>query len=96
MTKDILFVPHNHFDPTWRRCFDRPAEFRGMTVRSYAEIEAHCINAWLDAADKGYTFSEGQAALWRKYLERRPDKHDALREHARAGRLDVMLAGEVI
>ncbi len=96
MASEILFVPHNHFDPTWRRCFDRPATFGGMTVRSYAEVEGHCIDAWLAAADDGYTFSEGQAVVWRKYLERNPDKKDALRQHARAGRLDMLLAGEVI
>ncbi len=94
--KTILFVPHNHFDPTWRRCFDRPAEFAGLTVRSYADIEDLCISRWLQLAPQGYTFSEGQAAVLRKFLERHRDQEPLLRQYARDGRLDVMLAGEVI
>ena len=47
-TKEILLVPHLHFDPVWRRCFDRSARKHGVTVRSYAEIEERCIDAWLD------------------------------------------------
>lgn len=96
MSKTVLFVPHNHFDPTWRRCFDRLAEYGGMTVRSYAEVEDLCISKWLELAPQGYTFSEGQVAVLRKYLERHPDKKDLLRQYAGDGRLDVMLAGEVI
>jgi hypothetical protein len=29
----IVIVGHNHFDPTWRRCCDRPAIYNGVTVR---------------------------------------------------------------
>jgi hypothetical protein len=47
MSTDILVYSHNHFDPTWRRCFDRPAVFNGQVVRSYAEIEDHVIEGWL-------------------------------------------------
>jgi alpha-mannosidase len=60
--KEILFVPHPHFDPVWRRCFDRPAKGYGMTVRSYADVEELCINAWLKIAKDGYPFNDGQTA----------------------------------
>ena len=53
MAGTILLVMHNHFDPTWRRCFDRPARRHGVTVRGYAEVEAHCIDAWLVLAEIG-------------------------------------------
>ena len=96
MPKDILLLPHNHFDPTWRRCFDRVAEKDGVKVRSYAEIEEHCINAWLALAPRGYTFFEGQAAVWRKYLQRNPQKIDELQDLAREGNLLVMQAGETV
>jgi len=36
---EFLVTPHNHFDPTWRRCFDRSADYKGVRLRSYAEIE---------------------------------------------------------
>jgi len=96
VAKDILLFPHNHFDPTWRRCFDRPAVYNKTTVRSYAEVEAHCINSWLKLAGRGYPFSEGQVAVWRKYLERNPGKKARLQAEAKAGTLDVMRAGEVV
>ena len=96
MAKDILFIPHNHFDPTWRRCFDRPAEKHGVVVRSYAELEERIINTWLELAPRGYTFTEGQAAVWRKYLQRNPDRRETLRQLADSGLLDVVLAGETV
>jgi len=96
MKKTVHLLPHNHFDPTWRRCFDRSAVFNGVTVRSYAEVEAHCIDAWLKLAKRGYTFHEGQVAVWRKYLERHPRRKAELRKLAASGRLDVLLAGETI
>ena len=93
---DILLIPHIHFDPTWRRCFDRPAVKHGVTVRPYSEVEALCIERFLKLAPKGYPFSEGQAAVWRKYLERNPGRLPLLRRLARKGTLDVMLAGETV
>ncbi|AHF90831.1 glycosyl hydrolase [Opitutaceae bacterium TAV5] len=94
--KDILVIPHNHFDLTWRRAFDRPATKHGVTIRSYYEIEELCIERWLPLAEKGYPFSDGQTAIWRKYLERHPERLDSLRTHARRGLLDLMLAGETV
>jgi len=96
MAKEILYILHNHFDPVWRRCFDRPARKDGLCIRSYAEVEEHVINAWLALAPKGYTFDEGQAAIWRKYLERNPDKKTELQDLAAKGQLNVLLAGETV
>ncbi|RRJ96289.1 glycosyl hydrolase [Opitutaceae bacterium TAV4] len=94
--KDILVVPHNHFDLTWRRAFDRPATKHGVTIRSYYEIEELCINRWLSLAKKGYPFSDGQTATWRRYLERNPVRLPELRAHARRGLLDLLFAGETV
>lgn len=96
MSTDILVYSHNHFDPTWRRCFDRPAVYNGQVVRSYTEIEEHVIDGWLHLAGKGLTFSEGQAAVWRNYLARNPKRLKELQKLARSGKLDVMQAGEVV
>jgi len=96
MKRLVYLIPHNHFDPTWRRCFDRDAVYQGVTVRSYAEVEAHCFNAWLELAPRGYTYHEGQTAVLRKYLERHPAQREALRQYAAAGQLDIILAGEVV
>lgn len=96
MSKEILLVTHNHFDPTWRRCFLRDAEYNGVTVRSYADIEERCFNGWLELAPEGYTYSEGQTSIWREYLRRNPDKLPLLKEYAANGQLAVMMAGETV
>ena len=93
---EFLVTPHNHFDPTWRRCFDRPADYNGVRVRSYAEIEDLVLTRSLELSDKGYTQSEGQTLVWRKYLERHPKALTKLREEIRAGRLCIMMAGETV
>jgi len=53
MSQRVLFIQHCHMDPVWRRCFDRPAVHDGTMLRSYAEIEAAQINAWLELAQRG-------------------------------------------
>ncbi len=96
MAKEILIYHHMHWDPTWRRCFDKPAKFKGVSVRSYAEVEAFAINRFLELAPQGVTFSEGQAVVWRKFLKRNKDKKELLQELAKNGQLTVMLAGETV
>ena len=96
MAQEILVNVHNHFDTTWRRCFDRSAVYNGVTIRGYAEIEDHCISRWLELAPRGYTYTEGQAAVWRKYLEHHPERKGELQKYARDGLFEMVLAGEVI
>lgn len=96
VAKTVLLVPHNHFDPTWRRCFDRPAVYNGVTVRSYAEVEDHVMSGWLGMAPAGHTFTEGQAAVWRKYMERHPEAIETLRKVARSGQVCCVHAGETV
>lgn len=96
MAKNVLFIPHNHLDPVWRRCFDRPAYYGGVTVRSYADLEELVINRFLALAESGYTYSDGQMAIWRKYLERNPGRKAELRALAASGRLELNLAGETV
>ncbi|MBA3845240.1 MAG: glycosyl hydrolase [Planctomycetes bacterium] len=96
MAREIIVVPHIHFDPTWRRCFDRRAHFNDVCVRSYVEVEEICFDAWLRLADRGHTFSEGQVAILRAYLARNPQRRDELRRHAASGNLNVMMAGETV
>ena len=37
--RDLPVFVINHQDLTWRRCFDRPLEFRGESFVSYAHLQ---------------------------------------------------------
>lgn len=92
----IYVIQHNHFDPIWRRCWDRSFDYRGKRMRSYADIEERVINAWLETAKRGAAFSEGQAVVFRKYLERNPDRLADLRKLVKGGLIDLTAAGETV
>lgn len=93
----VYVVLHNHFDPIWRRCWDRDFTYRGRCYRSYAVLEDVIITRWLDMARKDpVTISEGQAAVLRKYIERHPERLAEIRELVAEGRFEVSGAGEVV
>lgn len=94
--KIVTVVQHNHFDPIWRRCWDRTFDYLGKRYRSYAELEEYIINIWLDSVKRGATFSEGQSAVIRKYLERNPERLAELRDLVKKGMLELTAAGETV
>ncbi|MHB1463027.1 MAG: glycoside hydrolase family 38 N-terminal domain-containing protein [Armatimonadota bacterium] len=92
----VYIVQHNHFDPTWRRCWDRIFDYKGERYRSYADLEERFIKAWIENARSGATFSEGQAVVIRKYLERHPEQHDETVDLVKRGLLELTTAGETV
>ena len=93
----VYLVQMNHFDPIWRRCWDRRFEYGGQIYASYADVEQAVIDDWLKIAeDTEATFVLEQTVSLRKYLERRPEKRDILRKLARDGRFELLAGGEVI
>jgi hypothetical protein len=41
-SKPVLYIViNNHFDLTWRRCWQRPFEYKGQTYISYLDIETY-------------------------------------------------------
>ena len=94
--KTVTVVQHNHFDPIWRRCWDRTFDYRGRRFRSYADVEEHVINIWLESAKRGATFSEGQAVVFRKYLERHPERLEEMRDLVKGGVIELTGAGETV
>ena len=87
---------HNHFDPMWRRCFLANAEYNGVTVKPYADIEELVLSAWLALAPRGYTFTEGQAVILREWLRRDPTRLAQLKAEIACGRFSVVQAGETV
>ena len=96
MPKTIYIVGHDHFDPLWVRCFRRTAVYSGTHLRPYAEGEALVFDTWRRLLEKGYTWSEGQAAVWREYIARRPEALPELKNAVSDGLLEIVLCGEIV
>ncbi len=94
--KPVYIVQHNHFDPIWRRCWDRTFDYKGKRYRPYADLEERFIDLWLENAKRGAVFSEGQAVVFRKYLERNPERLEEMRELIRKGVIELTAAGETV
>lgn len=97
--RPVLYLTiNNHFDPTWRRCWDRRFTFQGQTFVSYADLEEYYLldNLALAAAHPEYKFEAEFSLVVQKFLERHPERLEELRRLARAGRFAVTGGGQVI
>lgn len=99
MPKPILHINiNNHFDPMWRRCWDRRFTFEGNTFISYADIEEYYLldNLELARQHPGYKFEAEFTLVVQKFLERHPELLSELQELSRAARFAVTGGGQVI
>src|SRR3972149_2090743 len=99
LKKPILFIiTNNHFDPTWRRCWDRRFTWNGQTFVSYADIEEYYMldNLAMARLHPEYKFEAEFTLVVRKFLERHPEKMEELHQLAQEGRFAVTGGGEVI
>lgn len=92
----VYIVQHNHFDPIWRRCWDRTFDYKGVRYRSYADLEEYFFNIWLESAKKGATVSEAQSVVLRKYIERNPERFEEVCDLVEKGVLEVTAGGETV
>jgi alpha-mannosidase len=98
-TKPILYiVVNNHFDLTWRRCWQRTFEFKGQHYISYLDIETYYLLDNIALAEKclGYKFAAESVQVVRKFLERCPEKLADLQRLQREGRFAITGGGEAI
>lgn len=93
--KEVVVFYHDHLDPQWSRCYDRPAFDGDIQLRSYSDVWDWVLESWLELADEGYPYAEGQTLVWRTYLARRPERLERLRELIRRGTLQIPLQGEM-
>ncbi len=95
--QEWCIVRWSHFDPLWRRCWDRPFDCDGRRYVSYRDIEAEWYDRALAETDDGAsTFLAEACWTTRHYLERRPEALPALRRLAREGRFEQLAGGENI
>jgi len=99
MSKPILFLHvNNHFDPMWRRCWDRHFTYKGDTFISYADLEESylLVNLELARQHPEYKFEAEFSLVVQKFLERRPGLLEELQELSKGGRFAVTGGGQVI
>lgn len=87
----------NHFDPLWRRCWDRPITDGTRWFASYRTIEERWISDAIAAtADGESCFLVECSWVLRHYLERHPEQRDILRRLHAEGRFELLGSGENI
>lgn len=94
--RPVYIVQHNHFDPIWRRCWNRSFMYEGRQYRPYSELERRVFDIWIENAKRGATFSEGQAAVVRKYVENRPEMLPVLQDFVRRSLFELTAGGETV
>ena len=94
----LYIIINNHFDPTWRRCWDRRFTFKGRQFVSYAEIEGYYLtdNLALARRHPQFKFEAESAIVARRFVKRHPERLAELRRLVAAGRFAVTGAGDNI
>ncbi len=93
----VLVFRYNHFDPLWRRCWDRDFHDAGRRFVSYRAIEEAWISdAIASCADGTSCFMVECSWVLRHYLERHPEHLKTVRQLAREGRFELLGSGENI
>lgn len=98
MKKRIDVLLCNHFDLTWRRCFQKSLFWQGKTWIPYARIEEFYIERCLRMCEKdeNFRFNIESAAVLRAYLEKHPEDEEKIRDLIAKKRLDLPFTGDNI
>ena len=95
--QQCLVIRHNHFDPTWRRCWDREFVSDGQRFISYRTIQELWIRDMLAlSADPRTKFLLETTWSTRHYLQNHPEAADLFARLRREGRYEQLGAGENI
>ncbi|MBQ3528332.1 MAG: hypothetical protein IJA52_07270 [Clostridia bacterium] len=96
--RDLPVFVINHQDLTWRRCFDRPLEFRGESFVSYAHLQELYILENLKNAREHpeYKFMIECVATLGHFLRNNPEYKDEIGTLLSEGRLFMPLTGHNI
>ena len=94
----VHIIRNNHFDPIWRRCWQRRLVNEGRRFASYADLQDWYMtdNLALARRDRKYKFDAECALVVRNYLKRHPDRAPELRRLARERRFAVTGGGDNI
>lgn len=91
--REVVVLFHNHVDPVWARCFEENAYNGRFITRSYMDIFEWMVERFVELSEQGFCYSEGQTVFWETYLERNPEKAEAIKKLVREGKLEFLLQG---
>jgi alpha-mannosidase len=97
--KPILYIlTNNHFDPTWRRCWQKRFTFQGETYASYADLQEYYLldNLAIAADHPEYKFEAESVHVIESFLQRHPQRLGELQALSHAGRFAISGAGYLI
>lgn len=91
--REVIIVFHDHLDPVWARCNDRPYQYNQIIMRSYNDVFEWIVKEFLKMSDEGFIFSEGQVVFWETYLKRHPEDKDKLKKLIAEDKLEFICQG---
>jgi hypothetical protein len=94
----VYIVVNNHFDLTWRRCWQRPLIFQDQQFVSYTDLEAYYLidNIALAKQHPEYKFEIESVLVLRTVLKRHPELLPELQALMKEGRFGITGGGETI
>ena len=97
MKKQGIILRSNHFDPTWRRCWDRYFNDNNRCFVSYRDIQKDYYDDAIESTKDGKScFMSETSWSIRHYLKTRPEMLDVIKKLAKENRFELLGAGENI
>lgn len=97
MSKTWFVLRFNHFDPIWRRCWERDSFDAGRRIAPYRAIEEAWLDDVLQISEDGVScFMVESAWVLRSYLERHPEHLTTFCRLTNEGRFELLGSGENI
>ena len=56
--REVIVIFHDHLDPVWARCNDRPYQYNQIVLRSYADVLTGIIQEFIKCLMKDLFFQK--------------------------------------
>ena len=95
MKKTIYIIINQHFDLSWRRCFDKDIEYKGQNFVSYSKLQGYYIidNLKYLRKNPAYKFQIESPAVLDKFIAANPEYAEEINKLVREKRIIVPFTG---